>query len=392
MQRGSFFHASKKWYLRYYVWELDGNGKRVQKKACKQLGPWNGEDTPPASIQRYANEILAPENAEVKPQALITFVDFVDKLYLPACQKVKRPATYQAYADAWKLLRPRVPVDLTLRDFGPKAGRDILHGVDQNRSKHTFTRLKYFLYGALEYAIGQEIIGDGTSGWGNPMAHVEQPKGNDPEEKVPYTAEEIAGMLRIVSDPVARTMILVAAMTGLRKSEIAGLCFEDIDEKRGTIKVRRSIYWGRAPKLEADGAVEVLRYHIGATKTKGSKAELPISSRVMAALLALKPSPNATGWIFRKKGPLDPANLVSYHIAPKLAKVTIRWRGWHCFRHGVATLLDRPDVTPKTAQQLMRHSNITTTLQVYTHADSKAARRAVEELDAALAEAEAKIA
>lgn len=392
MQTGSFFHASKKWYLRYYTWTLDSNGKRVQKKACKQLGPWNGEDEPPEKIKRYAAEILQPENAEVKPQALATFVDFVDKLYLPACQKVKRPATYQAYADAWKTLRPHVPVGLTLRDFGPKAGRDILLGVDQNRSKHTFTRLKYFLYGALEYAISQEIIGDGTSGWGNPMAHVKQPKGLDPKEKEPYSADEIATMLRVVTDQVARTMILVAALLGLRKSEIAGLCWEDIDEARQTIKVRRSIYWSRTPKIVTDGPCEILRYNVGATKTKGSKAELPISPRVMKALLALKPSPKATGWIFRRKGPLDPANMINYHIEPKLAGTGVEWRGWHSFRHGVATLLDRPDVTPKTAQQLMRHSNISTTLNVYTHADSKAARRAAEALDAALAEAEAKIA
>lgn len=389
MQTGYFFHNRKSWFIRFYQQTAEG-----QKQKCKRLGAWlpAHRDTVPEDIQRYGNQILQPENAEVKGEALMPFRDFIDLVYLPICLKVKRPATAQAYADAWKILKPHVPEKLALRDFGPKAGRDILHGLDQNRAKSSFTRLKYFLYGALEYAISQEIIGNGTSGWGNPMAHVEQPKGLDPVEKQPYSAEEIATMLRVVTDQVARTMILVAALLGLRKSEIAGLCWEDIDEARQTIKVRRSIYWSRKPKLDADGPCEILRYNVGQTKTKGSRAELPISPRVLTALLALKPSPNATGWIFRKKGPLDPANLVSYHIAPELAKAKIQWRGWHSFRHGVATLLDRPDVTPKTAQQLMRHSNITTTLNVYTHADSKAARKAAEALDAALAEAEAKIA
>jgi integrase len=252
--------------------------------------------------------------------------------------------------------------------------------------------IRSFLCDALKYAIEQEIIGNNSDGWGNPMKVVTVPKGLPPKDKQPYTAAEMAAMLRVVTDPITRTVILVAAMTGLRKSEIMGLCWEDIDEKKSILKVRRSVYYGRAPRLQADGPVEALRYTVGPTKTKGSKAEVPISPRVLAALLALKPKPAAAGWIFRKKGPLDIANLVSYHIAPKLAEAGIQWRGYHAFRHGVATLLNERDVKAKTAQGILRHSNVTTTLQVYTHADSKAARRAVEELDAVLAEAEAKIA
>jgi integrase len=86
------------------------------------------------------------------------------------------------------------------------------------------------------------------------------------------------------------------------------------------------------------------------------------------------------------------ANIVTYHIAPVLAEHGVMWRGWHQFRHAVGTLLNDRDIKGKTIQSVLRHSQIATTMNVYVHPNSKAARAAVAQLDEALAEAEAKIA
>jgi integrase len=395
MQDGQIFHENSAWYLRWYNPELDASGKKIMKRRCKRLGPWDGKASEPSqAIRDLAKEILEPLNAgKIKPEALQPMADFIEKVYLPLCQQTKRPATYQSYVDLWKIMKPHMDARVTVREFSPVQGSELLQNIHEEkvRSHYVYRRLKAFLSGALMYAITKGVVvGDPRTGWGNPMKLVKCPKGNEAKDRQPYTPAEIATMIRVLEEPW-KTIVLTAALTGLRKSEIQGLCWEDIQD--GTIHVRRSIWFGkRLGKKNIDPRFHVFKYSINVGgKTKASRATVPISPRLQTALLALKPHPKATGWIFRKRGPMNLANIVTYHIAPVLAEHGIQWRGWHQFRHAVGTLLNARDVKGKTIQSLLRHSQIATTMNVYVHPNSKQARAAVAELDAALAEAEASV-
>jgi site-specific recombinase XerD len=68
-------------------------------------------------------------------------------------------------------------------------------------------------------------------------------------------------------------------------------------------------------------------------------------------------------------------------IRPTLRNAGIEWQGWHAFRRGLATNLNRIGVDVRTIQAIMRHSNINTTLSFYvktSSADSVAALRRLE--------------
>jgi integrase len=166
-----------------------------------------------------------------------------------------------------------------------------------------------------------------------------------------------------------RTLVLVAASTGLRQSEIFGLKWRDIDFKRGELNVIRSIVCGV----------------VGSCKTESSQKPVPLHPELAAALLAWRPYckfKSEDDWIFASRlhngrKPYWGASILRKYIQPAAKRLGINKRvGWHTFRHTYSTLLRSLGVEFKVMQELMRHSSLRSTLDVYTQAVAPAKRAA----------------
>ena len=160
-----------------------------------------------------------------------------------------------------------------------------------------------------------------------------------------------------------RTMVLLAASTGLRRSELVALSWGDIAFDRREITVRRS---------------RVGRW-FGEPKTEASRKPVPLHASVAEELLrwrAESPYPAETDFLFpslRKNGtqPVTPDMILKRIIRPAAAAAGIVKRiGWHTFRHSLATNLRSLGVDVKVAQELLRHANSRITLDIYTQAVS----------------------
>jgi integrase len=150
-------------------------------------------------------------------------------------------------------------------------------------------------------------------------------------------------------------MVILAACLGLRVGEILGLKWGDVDLLKGNLEIRRSVY----------------QYHIGPAKTAHSEAALPLASEVVPAL---------QNWLTQAKyrcegdfvfpsasgGPRDADKLRENVLQPAADRAKIGNIGWHSLRHSFATALDVAGARMKVAQELMRHSSITTAMDVYT--------------------------
>jgi hypothetical protein len=93
----------------------------------------------------------------------------------------------------------------------------------------------------------------------------------------------------------------------------------------------------------------------------------------------------------RGKNPISGSQFVKDHIRPRFIKYGIidaayRGRaGLHAFRHSLATvLITEEQVDPKTAQGILSHANSDVTMQIYTHAQDDAKRKALEKFEARL--------
>ena len=79
--------------------------------------------------------------------------------------------------------------------------------------------------------------------------------------------------------------------------------------------------------------------------------------------------------------PLSLNNVLNRQIRPALKQAGIEWHGWHGFRRALATNLNRMGVQDKTIQAMLRHSNISTTTNIYiksVDADVVSAMNALE--------------
>ncbi len=198
---------------------------------------------------------------------------------------------------------------------------------------------------------------------GNPIELVRQ---SGRRLRIPrvLTAAEIRLLLEQLAEPY-HTMVLVAACLGLRVSEIIGLQWGDFDWDSMTVMIQRS----------------VVQCQVGETKTEGSARPLPINPGLAAHLRELhKSSPySAPGdWVFAKGGgqPRWQETILQRQLKPAALRAGIGKVGWHTFRHTYSTMLRSAGTDIKVQQELLRHANIQTTMNIYTQAVSDQKRAA----------------
>ncbi|HWO35826.1 MAG TPA: tyrosine-type recombinase/integrase [Candidatus Acidoferrum sp.] len=82
----------------------------------------------------------------------------------------------------------------------------------------------------------------------------------------------------------------------------------------------------------------------------------------------------------RDGAPLNPKNLLRRVLQPACRELGLPLVGWNSFRHTHATLLGEVGESLRTAQAILGHSDLKTTLNVYTHATPESQKRAVEKV------------
>jgi integrase len=250
---------------------------------------------------------------------------------------------------------------LRLCDFRTIDGQRLLARISQETglSHLSLLHIKNFLSGVFTYAKRIGIL-DGT----NPLTSVSVPKGALGNETYAYSLEEIQTMIRVLEEP-ARIAILVAAFTGLSLSELRGLRWEDISDD--DLHVRRSVW----------------RTHVGETKTRARSAPVPLLPILNRALAEHKKRSQDDGYVFAGASgrPRDLATMGTKMIRPALKRAGIEWKGWHSFRRGLATNLNRIGVNVRTIQAILRHSNVSTTLSFYIKTSSGDAVAALQRLE-----------
>jgi integrase len=193
----------------------------------------------------------------------------------------------------------------------------------------------------------------------NPIIFVRQ-SGLSDYEPVVLTLPQCVDIMSNLNH-MHRVLVLADAATGLRISEILALRWSDIDWKNSCIRVTRAYVYGR----------------FGPPKSKASRKPVPLHSLLAGLLEAWREETLYAAeedFIFpslRLKGQKPPrANmLVADHLQPAARKAGITGQvGFHTLRRTLASALVANGNDPKLVQELLRHSNVKTTLDVYARA------------------------
>jgi integrase len=202
----------------------------------------------------------------------------------------------------------------------------------------------------------------------NPMSLV-RVEGSSKRLREPkiLTVNEFRVLLDQLKEPF-RTMCIVAACLGLRASELVGLQWGDFDWEARAVHIQRGVVIGRVDEVKTTNSNRSLPVH-------PNLADLLLEYKAEAASGAgnhdwLFPSPHGTG------RPRWPWTIQRDHLLPAGIRAGLGRIGWHSFRHSYSTLLHALHVDLKVQQELLRHSDIRTTMNIYTQAVPNAMREA----------------
>lgn len=197
---------------------------------------------------------------------------------------------------------------------------------------------------------------------------------SEKRQRIPdiLTPEEIMAILEKLPEPL-RTAAELDAFTGLRRGELIGLQWQDVDFDKVVIHVRRSV-------------VQIVD---GSTKTEASAKDVPLDGILAQSLLRFRqgsPYNRNTDWVFasrRMKGKqlLWPDSLWNRHGKPAVKAAGVPKRVcYHAFRHTFGTLLNANGENPKVVQELLCHSTLKVTTDTYLQALSPEKREAQTKL------------
>lgn len=208
----------------------------------------------------------------------------------------------------------------------------------------------------------------------NPIANVRQVRKRTVEPEILEPAEILAILKELDGIEPVRTAFLIAAVMGMRRSEIFGLKWTDVDFDRAILHVRRSF---------VDGIV-------GPPKTDSSRRPLPIPPPALEALKAWREKSSYAepdNWVFASdisfgKQPLWPGTLWQRNVAPAIERTGIAKPklGWHSLRRSYASLLLSSGASLRVSMELMRHSTPEMTLGTYAQTIGSEKREAGEKV------------
>ena len=365
-QRGSIRKRGKRqpiWELQWWEDYIKLDGTIGRRRESIILGCVS--EMPLKQARKEAEKKLSQVNAgKAVPYSTLSLREFVDEFFIPLALPVLKLSTRKRYQSTLNLHLLPAFGNCRLCDIGAvEVQRYILEKFGKGLGWETCNHLRNLL---------SKIFASAKK-WGhfageNPAAAMELPEKHPTKEKRVLMPDEVTRLLAVLREPVF-TMVLIAVLTGLRVGELLALRWQDVDLDRGELRVEQSVYRGS----------------VGSPKTKGSRRTLPLPEAAVIALkrMALRlPDGNPERLVFssRKGTTLNDTNLLLRHLKPAGQKIGVPWVSWHTFRRTHATLLQLAGGSAKDAQAQLGHSQITTTLGIYTIPVPAHQRAAVEKL------------
>ncbi|PZS03279.1 MAG: site-specific integrase [Pseudonocardiales bacterium] len=217
----------------------------------------------------------------------------------------------------------------------------------------------------------------------NPAAVIRRPAVQRVEARY-LSPADVGRLLAAAESSRYGPLLIVLAGTGLRRGEALALRRGDVDLEAGTARVRGTL-------ARIDGALIVTE-----PKTERSRRTIPLPAHVVTALRAVRRRQLAeqlragtvwheTGFVFTTETgqPVDPRNAFRALTAAATA-IGLHDVGLHTLRHSAASAMLEAGVPLKTVSELLGHSSVAITGDVYGHVSDDATRTAVERLSVAL--------
>ena len=179
--------------------------------------------------------------------------------------------------------------------------------------------------------------------------------------------EQLTSFLREAKDSGVFALYYIDLTTGLRRGELLGLKWSDIDLEKGDLRVQRQI--GRI-----DGKIIEMPL-----KTKNAYRTLPLSADAISVLMQQRRKTGNSEWVFPSPtgGPMSPDSVL-HMLQRVLKRAGLPRIRFHDLRHTFATMALQNGVDVKTVSSMLGHYSAGFTLDTYAHVTTDAQLKAAQ--------------
>ena len=354
-----------RWEGRYTAGRDSETGKPIYKNV---LGRTQSEVK-----EKLKTAIKATQSPDFSKTGQYTLGQWMDVWYENYAKVKVRPSSHQTYKGYIEnhikpnigdiLLEKLTTLDLqrlykTLLATG-RVDRLESKGQPKGLSPKTVRNIHQILSSALKLAQEQRII------LTNPAEGCALPKVEHREMKT-LPVEQLQSFLREAKDSGVFALYYLELATGLRRGELLGLKWEDIDLEHGDRPVRRQI-------ARIDGRVVE-----APLKTKNAYRTLPLAEDTVSILKEQKKNVGSSPWVFPSAtgGPISPDSVLHmlHRVLKRAGLPKVRF---HDLRHTFATLALQNGVDIKTVSGMLGHFSAGFTLDTYAHVTTSAQKAMV---------------
>ena len=359
---GCLLQRGKGWAIRWREMEIAPDGKRRKSLRYEALGEVTKKQASDALAQRLA----AAGSGKAPTRSRMTFRTLAGEWDVSVLPMYKHSTQKHRRFMLKKHLLPR---------FGDKQLSEVTRQEIQAYVAH-LTRSGYapksidHIHDVLSAVLRTAVK------WGhlpeNPARGVDLPTLTCVRPKWALTTVQAAALMNALPS-LPRTMVGLAILSGLRRGELFALRWKDIDEHARLLTVREAVY---------DGTFST-------PKTKAGSRQIPLSDTAQRLVVEWKAmvrttEPEALVFSTRQGKLISPNNVLRRSIFPACEQLGLPHATWLTFRRTYSSWSHDKGVPGKVVAQLMGHSNVDTTLNVYTQVLDGSVRDAVEKIGSEL--------
>lgn len=393
LRKGESIRADGKYQFKYHI---DGKPHFVYSWKLEATDPLPKGKKPCFSLRELEKQIMQDLERTANPaDGLMTVNELVER-YL-ATKTGVRQSTRTGYVTVQRILKKEPFGNMKIRNVKTSDAKLFLIKLQsEGKGYSTIHNIRGVLRPAFQMAVDDDVLVKNPFGF--QLAGVVV---NDSVTREAISRDQMKKFLKFVHDDNVYCkyyeVVYILFHTGMRISEFCGLTLKDIDLENRTVNIDHQL------QRTCD-----MRYIIEETKTEAGKRKIPITEEVAQMFQAIiedreppkleKVIDGYTGFLFYD----DEGNpLVAMHWQHRFNRMVGRYNDIyrvqmpnitpHVCRHTYCSNMAKSGMNPKTLQYLMGHSDISVTMNVYTHIsfdDAEEELRRMEEFRKAQAEVE----